>query len=80
LGLAPKTARKLDADGNESDTPLEQAMKETVCGSGRGKRFPWTALSLKDLFISYLLNLINHITETNLQFFIFFSSYKRYQK
>ena len=40
LGLAPKTARKIDADGNESDIPLEQVMKGDRLRVRPGEKIP----------------------------------------
>ena len=40
LGLAPKTARKIDADGNESDIPLEQVMKGDRLRGRPGEKIP----------------------------------------
>jgi P-type Cu+ transporter len=40
LGLAPKTARKIDADGNESDIPLEHVMKGDHLRVRPGEKIP----------------------------------------
>ncbi|MFH2076240.1 MAG: copper-translocating P-type ATPase, partial [Pseudomonadota bacterium] len=40
LGLAPKTARKIDADGNESDIPLEHVMKGDRLRVRPGEKIP----------------------------------------
>ncbi|MDO8721537.1 MAG: heavy metal translocating P-type ATPase [Syntrophales bacterium] len=40
LGLAPKTARKIDADGNESDIPLDQVMKGDPLRIRPGEKIP----------------------------------------
>ena len=40
LGLAPKTARKIDADGNENDIPLEQVMKGDRLRVRPGEKIP----------------------------------------
>jgi Cu+-exporting ATPase len=40
LGLAPKTARKIDADGNESDVPLEHVMKGDHLRVRPGEKIP----------------------------------------
>lgn len=40
LGLAPKTARKVDADGNESDIPLEQVKKGDRLRIRPGEKVP----------------------------------------
>ena len=41
LGLAPKTARRVDADGAERDVPLEHVqVGRSVCASGRRERIP----------------------------------------
>jgi len=40
LGLAPKTARKLDADGNESDIPMEHVMKGDRLRVRPGEKIP----------------------------------------
>lgn len=40
LGLAPKTARKIDADGNESDIPLEQVKKGDRLRVRPGEKVP----------------------------------------
>jgi len=40
LGLAPKTARKMGADGNESDIPLEQVMKGDRLRVRPGEKVP----------------------------------------
>jgi Cu+-exporting ATPase len=40
LGLAPKTARKIDADGNESDIPMEHVMKGDHLRVRPGEKIP----------------------------------------
>jgi Cu+-exporting ATPase len=40
LGLAPKTARKIDADGNESDIPLEDVIKGDRLRVRPGEKIP----------------------------------------
>ena len=40
LGLAPKTARKIDADGKESDIPLEHVMKGDRLRVRPGEKIP----------------------------------------
>ena len=40
LGLAPKTARKIDADGNENDIPLEQVIKGDRLRVRPGEKIP----------------------------------------
>ena len=40
LGLAPKTARKIDADGNESDIPLDHVMKGDRLRVRPGEKIP----------------------------------------
>ncbi len=40
LGLAPKTARKIEADGNESDIPLEHVMKGDRLRVRPGEKIP----------------------------------------
>jgi Cu+-exporting ATPase len=40
LGLAPKTARKIDADGNESDIPLAHVMKGDRLRVRPGEKIP----------------------------------------
>jgi Cu+-exporting ATPase len=40
LGLAPKTARKIDADGNESDIPLEHIIKGDRLRVRPGEKIP----------------------------------------
>jgi Cu+-exporting ATPase len=40
LGLAPKSARKIDADGNESDIPLDQVMKGDRLRVRPGEKIP----------------------------------------
>jgi Cu+-exporting ATPase len=40
LGLAPKTARKIDTDGNENDIPLEQVMKGDRLRVRPGEKIP----------------------------------------
>jgi len=40
LGLAPKTARKLDADGNENDIPLEHVIKGDRLRVRPGEKIP----------------------------------------
>ncbi|MDP2644540.1 MAG: heavy metal translocating P-type ATPase, partial [Desulfobacterales bacterium] len=40
LGLAPKTARKIDADGNENDIPLEQVTKGDRLRVRPGEKVP----------------------------------------
>ncbi len=40
LGLAPKTARKMDADGNEHDIPLERVMKGDRLRVRPGEKIP----------------------------------------
>lgn len=40
LGLAPKTARKIDAEGNESDIPLEHVMKGDHLRVRPGEKIP----------------------------------------
>ena len=48
LGLAPKTARRVDADGTEQDVPLERRVKSaTACACGRASAFRSTASSSK---------------------------------
>ena len=41
LGLAPKTARRLRADGAEEDVPLDQVERATACACAPAKRFRW---------------------------------------
>ena len=48
LGLAPKTARRVSADGHEQDVPLEQVQAEICCAFDRERNFRWTELSLKE--------------------------------
>ena len=40
LGLAPKTARKIDVNGNESDIPLDQVMKGDLLRVRPGEKIP----------------------------------------
>jgi len=40
LGLAPKTARKIDADGNENDIPLEHVIKGDCLRVRPGEKIP----------------------------------------
>ncbi|MFA5180541.1 MAG: heavy metal translocating P-type ATPase [Syntrophales bacterium] len=40
LGLAPKTARKIDADGHENDIPLDQVMKGDRLRVRPGEKIP----------------------------------------
>src|SRR5664280_740734 len=40
LGLAPKTARKIDADGNDIDVPLDQVMKGDHLRVRPGEKIP----------------------------------------
>jgi Cu+-exporting ATPase len=47
LGLAPKTARKIDADGNESDIPLDQVMKGDRLRVRPGEKIPVDGIVLE---------------------------------
>jgi len=49
LGLAPKTARKIDADGNESDIPLEHVMKGDRLRVRPGEKIPVDGIVLEGL-------------------------------
>ena len=47
LGLAPKTARRIDADGSEADVPLATSIRATRCGCVPARRCRSTASSSK---------------------------------
>ena len=47
LGLAPKTARRIDADGSEVDVPLTHVHVGDCCACGRAKKYRSTASSWK---------------------------------
>jgi Cu+-exporting ATPase len=47
LGLAPKTARKIDADGNESDIPMEHVMKGDRLRVRPGEKIPVDGIVLE---------------------------------
>ena len=49
LGLAPKTARKIDADGNESDIPLDHVMKGDRLRVRPGEKIPVDGVVLEGL-------------------------------
>ncbi len=49
MGLAPKTARKIDADGNESDIPLEHVMKGDRLRVRPGEKIPVDGVVLEGL-------------------------------
>jgi len=49
LGLAPKTARKIDADGNESDIPLAHVMKGDRLRVRPGEKIPVDGIVLEGL-------------------------------
>ena len=49
LGLAPKTARRLDDQGGESDVLLDHVQVGDGCGSGRARRFLSMAWCWRDI-------------------------------
>jgi Cu+-exporting ATPase len=49
LGLAPKTARKIDADGNENDIPLEHVTKGDRLRVRPGEKIPVDGVVLEGL-------------------------------
>ena len=47
LDLAPKTARRVGADGNEEEVPLDLVRRRSPAGAARREACPSTARSLE---------------------------------